>query len=111
MHDVYAATFQALGEPIRLRILTLIAERDEMPCSVLDRTLPISKSTLSYHMKVLHQADLISARKQGRSFFYTNRREVLEERLPGFAAKLLADRPSDRSLRSRGEPARVNPLG
>jgi DNA-binding transcriptional ArsR family regulator len=69
--------FKALGDPIRWSILRQMAEVDELACGMLEETLPISKPTISYHIRVLVQVDLVSVRKEGRNFYYTLRRDVL----------------------------------
>ena len=76
-----AGVFKALGDPIRWNIVQQMAALDELACSRLEETLPISRPTISYHTKILVQAGLISVRKQGRNFFYTLRRDVLQELL------------------------------
>jgi DNA-binding transcriptional ArsR family regulator len=90
--DVYPAIFNALSEPIRLDIVRMIADADELACTLLDDTLPISKSTLSYHIKVLYHAGLITLRKAGRYYFYRVRQETFEEHLPGFLERLRGER-------------------
>jgi ArsR family transcriptional regulator len=82
--DRQAEVFSALGEPIRIQMITLIAGVDELPCTVLVENIPLSKSTISYHVKILHRAGLIDVRKDGRNFHYTLRRRVLEEFVPEF---------------------------
>jgi DNA-binding transcriptional ArsR family regulator len=78
--DVDASdVFKALGDPIRWSIVQQMAEVEELACSTLEDTLPISKPTISYHTKILTQAGLITVRKQGRNFFYTLRRDVLRD--------------------------------
>ncbi|GAA1262048.1 hypothetical protein GCM10009677_12100 [Sphaerisporangium rubeum] len=69
--------FKALGDPVRWSILRQMAQADELACRVLEETLPVSKPTISYHMRVLVQAELVSVRKEGRNFYYTLRRDVL----------------------------------
>ena len=105
--DIYAAIFSALGEPARIEILRMIAETDELPCTVLDETLPISKSTISYHIKILYHAHLIEVRKSGRYYFYKLRPGVLDEYLPGFLAHLSHDRAPQRAGRRAGARAAV----
>jgi DNA-binding transcriptional ArsR family regulator len=80
--------FKALGDPVRWSIVAQIAAVDELPCAVLERTLPVSKSTISYHTKTLAQAGLLLVRKEGRNYFYALRRDVLrvvQEELWGLA--------------------------
>jgi DNA-binding transcriptional ArsR family regulator len=72
-----ADVFNALGDPIRWSIVQQMAAVEELPCATLEGTLPVTKPTISYHTKILVQAGLVSVRKQGRSLFYTLRRDVL----------------------------------
>lgn len=66
-----ARAFKALGDENRLRIIELIAKQGEMcACRVLDE-LDIAQPTLSHHMKLLKDAGLIKARKQGRWMHYS----------------------------------------
>jgi DNA-binding transcriptional ArsR family regulator len=89
--QTFAGIFSALSDPTRVQVLSMIAATDELACTVLDATLPISKSTLSYHIKVLYHAGLINIRKAGRFYFYRVRQETFSEQLPGFLDRLKAD--------------------
>ena len=73
--------FKALSDPIRWDIVLQMASVDELACVTLEDTLPVSKPTISYHIKTLYQAGLINVRKSGRNYFYSLRREVLHELL------------------------------
>lgn len=99
--DRYAAIFAALSEPVRLDILLRIAAGPELACTILDDTLRISKSTISYHIKILYQAGLIEVRKDGRGFFYRIRQDYVEATAPGLLDRMLAARPSRHSARAR----------
>ncbi|HTV69225.1 MAG TPA: metalloregulator ArsR/SmtB family transcription factor [Rhizobiaceae bacterium] len=84
----YTAIFTAMGEATRLQMVQMIDEAGEMACTSLVEKLGVAKSTVSYHVKILAHAKLISVRKQGRNYFYTTRRDVLDEAMPGLRAKL-----------------------
>jgi DNA-binding transcriptional ArsR family regulator len=71
--------FKALGDPIRWSIVQQMAEQDEIACSRLEDTLPVSKPTISYHTKILTQAGLIEVHKRGRNYFYSLRSDVLRD--------------------------------
>jgi len=73
--------FKALGDPIRWSIIQQMAQEDEVACSMLEDTLPVSKPTISYHTKILYHAGLISVRKSGRNYYYSLRRDVLHKLL------------------------------
>lgn len=72
-----AEIFKALSDPIRWSIMAQIADAGELACVSLESTLPVSKPTISYHTKILQQADLISVRKTGRNYYYALRDDVI----------------------------------
>jgi ArsR family transcriptional regulator len=90
---------KALADPIRLKIMSRIVSSRELACTTLELELPISKSTISYHMRILHSAELIDIRKEGKFYHYTARREVMDEVMPGLVTWLdarVADAPPKR---------------
>lgn len=76
--------FKALGHPMRLEIMRQMMSVPELACTTLEETLPISKPTISYHVKALSSARLVRVRKEGKFYFYTPRLDELEKLLPGF---------------------------
>lgn len=77
--------FSALSDPTRMEMFSEIVRRGEVGCAEFDRRFPISKSTISYHTKLLHAAGLIETRRDGRFFFYRPRLDRLEEEIPQLA--------------------------
>ncbi|MHA6806003.1 ArsR/SmtB family transcription factor [Salinifilum ghardaiensis] len=77
----------ALGHPVRLHIVRVLAEGAEMPCGAL--TAPVSKSTMTYHWRVLREAGVIHQRHEGREIVSTLRRADLEARFPGLLGAVL----------------------
>jgi ArsR family transcriptional regulator, arsenate/arsenite/antimonite-responsive transcriptional repressor len=73
-----AALFHALSDPTRLQILRCLASCERCVCD-LTEALDASQPRLSFHLKVLRQAGLVSDRRSGRWVYYTLNREVLEE--------------------------------
>ncbi|MBA3044926.1 MAG: metalloregulator ArsR/SmtB family transcription factor [Candidatus Thermoplasmatota archaeon] len=64
-----AKLFQALGDPMRLKILFALDEQPLCACLIRE-VLGISDSKLSYHLTVLKQAKLIAGKKQGQWIIY-----------------------------------------
>lgn len=66
--DVLAEVFKALADPTRVRLLRYLAESDDgTACAChLPAALGISQPTLSFHMRRLHDAGLVSRDKRGR---------------------------------------------
>lgn len=70
---------KALADENRYKLLCLIAERDEISCAELNERLPLAQPTISHHVKILLDADLISVRREGqRAYFRFNRGRLME---------------------------------
>jgi ArsR family transcriptional regulator, arsenate/arsenite/antimonite-responsive transcriptional repressor len=67
-----ARTFKALGDPTRIRLLSLIATTPAGEACVCDLTDPVglSQPTVSHHMKQLTDAGLVTREQRGRWAFY-----------------------------------------
>jgi DNA-binding transcriptional ArsR family regulator len=85
--------FRALSDPTRWSIIVQMAQVDELACITLEDTLPVSKPTISYHTKILHNAGLISTRKAGRNYYYSLRRDVIRDLLDGLLELAPTPRP------------------
>jgi DNA-binding transcriptional ArsR family regulator len=72
---------QALSDPNRLEIVRLLARGGEQRCGELG--VPLAKSTLSHHLKVLREAGVIRTRVEGTQRFVSLRRADLDARFPG----------------------------
>lgn len=61
-----ALIFAALSDPVRLRMLSLIASEDEVCSCALEGPLGKSQPTISHHTRILSEAGLIEGEKRGR---------------------------------------------
>src|SRR5882724_10004454 len=61
-----AAAFAALADPVRLRLLSLVASAGEVCSCDLERPLGKSQPTISHHTKALAEAGLIVGERRGR---------------------------------------------
>ena len=77
----------ALGNPLRLSIVRVLAESGERNCGSLLREQ--SKSTMTHHWRVLRDSGVIWQRPQGRENMISLRREDLDARFPGLMEILL----------------------
>jgi ArsR family transcriptional regulator len=68
--EVLARSFAALADPIRLRLLSLIASADEVCSCELEAPLARSQPTISHHTKALADAGLITGEKRGRWMYW-----------------------------------------
>ncbi|WP_031484441.1 ArsR/SmtB family transcription factor [Streptomyces bicolor] len=67
-----AKLFKALGDPVRLRLLSMIASRDGGEVCVCELTpaFELSQPTISHHLKLLRQAGLIDCERRGTWVYY-----------------------------------------
>lgn len=82
-----ADVLYALSDPIRLQIVREIAQRGEACCGGLG--VPLPKSSVSYHFKVLREAGVTRTRVEGTQRFISLRRDDLETRFPGLLSAVL----------------------
>ena len=78
----------ALSDPIRLCIVAGLREGgDERRCGSFD--VPVTKSTLTHHFRVLREAGVICQRQEGTARLSRLRSEDLDERFPGLLDAIL----------------------
>ncbi|MEU8549807.1 metalloregulator ArsR/SmtB family transcription factor [Streptomyces roseoverticillatus] len=67
-----ARVFKALGDPVRLRLLSMIASRAGGEVCVCDLTpaFDLSQPTISHHLKLLREAGLIASERRGTWVYY-----------------------------------------
>ncbi len=66
-----ARFFYALKETWRLRMLHALAEADELTVSELAERLRISQPLVSWHLRRLRQARIVTVRREGRESYYS----------------------------------------
>ncbi len=81
------AILHALSDPVRLRIVSLLAEGGEQTCGSFG--LPIAKSTCSHHFRVLREAGVVAQRVDGKCRYNRLRSDELEQRFPGLLDSVL----------------------
>jgi DNA-binding transcriptional ArsR family regulator len=82
-----ATVLHALSDPVRLRMVAALAE-GERTCGSIE--VPVTKSTVTHHIKVLREAGLIHQRQEGTARVTGLRREELDARFPGLLETILA---------------------
>ena len=70
--DAFAPMFKALGDPVRLRLLSMIASAGGGEVCVCDLTgeFALTGPTISHHLKVLREAGLVDSDRRGTWVYY-----------------------------------------
>ena len=73
--------FSALADPVRLRVLSILAASPEGEVCVCDFVEPLAKSqpTVSHHLRVLSEAGLVQGDRRGKWVWYSLNRDRLSE--------------------------------
>ncbi|MPZ65990.1 MAG: metalloregulator ArsR/SmtB family transcription factor [Pseudonocardiaceae bacterium] len=87
-----AGVFKAIADPVRLRLLSLIASHAGGEACVCDLTgaFALTGPTISHHLKVLREARLIDGERRGTWIYYRVRPELLAQ----LSAVLVHDVPA-----------------
>lgn len=89
--------FHALSDGTRLSILQRLRFGEQCVCNLTD-ALDAAQSRLSFHLKVLKDAGLVTDRREGRWMYYTMNAEALVEMAD--ALELLGSAPSSAERRA-----------
>ncbi len=90
-----AGVLYALGDPVRLEIVRLLATEGEQCCAGFDFAIAkstifaIAKSTMSNHFKILRESGVVLTHKEGTQHINRLRREDLEVLFPGLLDAVL----------------------
>lgn len=80
--------FAALGDPHRQRILLMFEAGERLNVGQIAAASPLARSTVSHHLKVLRQAGVLQAEKQGKEIWFRINRSLLEDTLGNVLAYL-----------------------
>lgn len=72
------AIFKALNDPTRREILQLLQERDMTAGEIVEK-FKISGPSISHHLDLLKQANLVIAEKEGQYVYYSLNTNVVDE--------------------------------
>ena len=71
--ETLARMFKALGDPTRVKLLSIIAASEDQEACVCNLTEPVklSQPTVSHHMKLLVEAGLVAREQRGRWAYFS----------------------------------------
>lgn len=74
----FQKTFKALSDPVRRQILDLL-KNGQMSAGEIAGSFQMTGATISYHLKILKQADLVTETREKNFIYYELNASVLEE--------------------------------
>lgn len=74
----FANTFKALSDPVRRKILTLLKD-GKMSAGEISEHFDTTDATISYHLKILRQAELVTENKKKNFVIYELNTSVVED--------------------------------
>ncbi len=73
-----AVYFKALSETTRLKIVITLLKGEQCVCKIIDE-MQLSQPAVSHHMKILKQAGLVKARREGKWIHYSLNKDAFKE--------------------------------
>jgi ArsR family transcriptional regulator len=70
--EVLAGSLKAVADPVRLRLISLVAAHEDGEACVCDLTAPVglSQPTVSHHLKILVDAGILTREQRGKWAYY-----------------------------------------
>lgn len=83
----------AVGEPVRLEIVILLAKSGRMNVGQISSRFELSRPAISHHLKVLKTAGVIASKKEGQEIFYNLDRDAISSELRSLADQVQRPAP------------------
>ena len=96
-YNRYAMALKALSDPNRLIIIDFLNSGERCACKILEQ-LRISQPTLSHHMRILCETEIVRCRKEGKWIHYSLNRDKfmeLREFIGSFSERVGDDKTGD----------------
>ena len=74
-----AAAFDALGDEIRLKMVRLLAQHEALCVCEIQEAFPVEQPTISHHLKVLRDTNLVDVQRRGTWAYYSLRKDALKK--------------------------------
>lgn len=78
---MFSNTFKALSDPVRTDILNMLRKRGSMNAGDIASEFNLTNATISYHLKILKNADLIYEKRDKNFIFYELNTSIFEDLL------------------------------
>ena len=82
-YELLSERLKAIADPSRLKIIKLLSYNGYRACELLEY-FSFTQPTLSYHMKILCELELVEKSRDGRWIFYTLNKEVTDKLVENF---------------------------
>lgn len=76
--EAQAALLSVIADPVRLGIIELLLRHDRLCVCDLAGAFPVGQPTISHHLRLLREADLVDVIRRGHWAYYGLRREALK---------------------------------
>ncbi len=81
---MFSNTFKALSDPVRMDILDMLRKKGSLNAGDIAKEFNLTNATISYHLKILKNADLVYERREKNFIFYELNTSVFEDILAWF---------------------------
>ena len=83
---------KAVSDPSRQKIMAVLRKHGEMNVGDIRAAVGLRQPTVSQHLKVLSEAEVVRSRRRGQEVFYSLCNEVIYDVIAGFMKKFVKDK-------------------
>jgi len=80
--------FKALSDRTRQEIFELLEEEEEMSVNDICAEFRISQPTISHHLQILRNSEIVDSRKEGKKIYYFVKQEIVNDVFGRFVRKM-----------------------
>lgn len=77
--EISSEILRALAHPLRIKILGFIDQHSELNVNKIYHTLNLEQSITSQHLRIMKNAGLVEAKKEGKYMYYSIKYEQIEQ--------------------------------
>ena len=96
----YSKYFKAFGDPSRLKIISILANR-EMTVNDIVEQMGLAQPTVSRHLAILREAEVVIDRRQGQNVFYSLNKNTVQTCCTGFCNCLAIPVPRLKNIKKK----------
>ncbi len=96
----FSKYFKAFGDPSRLKIISILAVKEMTVNEIVDQ-MELSQPTISRHLAILREADVVIDRRDGQNVFYSLNKDSVQTCCTGFCDCLAIPVPRTKKLKKK----------
>lgn len=96
----YSKYFKAFGDPSRLKIISILSAKEMTVNEIVDQ-MNLSQPTVSRHLAILREAEVVIDRRDGQKVYYSLNKNTVQTCCTGFCDCLAIPVPRTKKIKKK----------